>query len=201
MTLETARRVFAALGASLDVLPKWQGADLERLMDARHAATVERVASMVQRRGWDPLAEVSYSVGERGAIDLLATRVDALAVAVFEIKTDLPRIEETIRRHEEKTRLAPKLVKARLGWWPEVVDRFLVMPGDDRLRRIVARHGRAFHGRYPSDSRTIAAWLRDPSTSAGGIWFIAPMRGTRRNELGTRAKRIRRPTAAPREHG
>ena len=39
--IRTLRRVFAALDARIDLLPRWQGAELDRLLDARHAGPTE----------------------------------------------------------------------------------------------------------------------------------------------------------------
>jgi transcriptional regulator with XRE-family HTH domain len=42
--LGVLRRTFAALGARIDLVPRWQGADLGRLVDATHAAMTEALA-------------------------------------------------------------------------------------------------------------------------------------------------------------
>jgi transcriptional regulator with XRE-family HTH domain len=202
MTLDTVARIFAALDASFDAVPRWHGADLERLLDERHAGIVERVARHARDLGWSPIAEITYSeFGERGSIDLVAVRADARIVVVFEMKTDLPKIEETIRRHDEKVRLAPRLVKARLGWWPTVVGRVLVLPEDDRLRRIVLRHETTFRSAYPGTSRAVRRWLREPSGSLAANWFLSAMRGSSRNGGSSLPRRIRRTAGAPAERG
>ena len=192
MTLDAIVRVFEALDASFDTTPRWRGADLDRLLDERHAGLVERVASHVRHVGWDPLAELTYSeFGERGSIDLLALRAGSRRVAVFEMKTDLPRIEETLRRHDVKARLASKLVKARFGWWPLEVGRILVLPEEDRLRRVVLRHETTFRSAYPGTSREARAWLREPDGPLAAIWFLSDTRGARGTGKSARPRRIR----------
>ena len=47
--LDTTRAVAAALGVRLDVRPRWQGADLDRLVNAAHAELHESVASRARR--------------------------------------------------------------------------------------------------------------------------------------------------------
>jgi transcriptional regulator with XRE-family HTH domain len=175
VTLAKARPVFAALGAGLDGQVTWRAGALQRLLDARHAALAEQAGTVLAVDGWQVLPEFTYSeFGERGSIDQLALRPDFQAVAVIELKTDLPGIEETHRRHDEKTRLAPRLVERRFGWTPAVVGRILVMPEDSRLRRIVAAHQVTFGASYPLRGREVRAWLREPAGPCGGVWFLSP---------------------------
>ena len=194
MRLDTARRIFVSLGATLDASPRWRGADLDRLLDEAHAALVEEVARHAERTGWIPLAEVTYSeFGERGSIDLLAARADHRAIAVFEMKTDVPKVEEMLRRHDEKARLAPKIAKARLGWWPECVARVLVLPESDRLRRLLDRHHATLRSAYPASGRAIRRWLLRPTGDLAAIWFISGMRTVPATGRARVTSRVRKP--------
>jgi transcriptional regulator with XRE-family HTH domain len=68
------RRVAETLGARFDTILRWQGADLGRLLDSRHAAMHESMARFLgSLDGWQFEPEVSFSIyGERGIIDILA---------------------------------------------------------------------------------------------------------------------------------
>ena len=106
LSLATVRRVFAAVDARFEARVLWRGAALDRLLDEGHARLVEASVAMLRRDAWDVRVEVSYAVyGERGSIDVLGGRADRRAIVVQEIKTELVRLEETIRKLDEKERL------------------------------------------------------------------------------------------------
>jgi hypothetical protein len=144
--------------------------------------------------GWDVHPELSYSeYGERGSIDLLALRRAERAAAVFEIKVDVASVEGTVRKHDEKVRLAPALVTRTFGWVPRVVARILVLPEDSTARRAVARHSVTFGAAYPASSRDVRAWLRRPAGTLAGVWFLSVKpRGVGRRSRGG-PKRVRGP--------
>src|SRR5262245_32457445 len=65
---ETMRRVFAALDARWDPVVTWRGGDLDRLLDADHAAIVDEVVRRLVALRWNVRVEVTYShFGERGS--------------------------------------------------------------------------------------------------------------------------------------
>ena len=109
----------------------------------------------LRRLGWEVSPEVSYSEwGERGSIDLLGARVERRAMVVEEVKSDLTRAEETLRKLDEKVRLvAGKVGYARLGWRPRTVGRILVLPDTDRARRQVRTHAAVFEAALPARVR------------------------------------------------
>jgi transcriptional regulator with XRE-family HTH domain len=74
VSLGRLRRLATALGARLDADVRWEGPDLPRMLDSRHSAMHEAVASLLSSLdGWTFEPEVSFSVyGERGVIDILA---------------------------------------------------------------------------------------------------------------------------------
>jgi transcriptional regulator with XRE-family HTH domain len=87
--LGTLRRVADTLGARLHTIIRWQGADLGRLLDARHAAMHESMARFLGGLdGWQFEPEVSFSIyGERGIIDILAWHPGRRMLLVIELKT------------------------------------------------------------------------------------------------------------------
>jgi transcriptional regulator with XRE-family HTH domain len=111
------RRVLAVFDAELVLFVRWRGGEVDRLLDRAHAGLGERVSAILSDLGWEVVAEVSYAeFGERGSIDLLAWHAATSTLLVIEIKSELTSIEETLRRHDAKTRLAPKIASDRFGW-------------------------------------------------------------------------------------
>jgi transcriptional regulator with XRE-family HTH domain len=193
VTMDALRRVFAAVGAGFEGQVLWRGPALERLLDARHAALVDASAIRLRRWGWDVTPEVTYSsYGERGSIDLLGARADRRAVVVEEVKSELARIEETLRKLDEKARLIGGAVgRERLGWAPRVVGRVLILPDTDRARRQVAAHAPVFDVALPARGSVLRAWLRDPVESIAGILFVADIDPGRHNAVRTGTQRVR----------
>lgn len=71
--VKAIRRVGEALGASIDVVVRWQGEGLDRLLDAAHAGLVDLFVERLHRAGWVAIVEASFAIrGERGSIDILA---------------------------------------------------------------------------------------------------------------------------------
>lgn len=70
MNVAAIVRTAEALGATLDVVLRWQGGDLDRLLNVRHSQMHESVArSFLNMPGWVIAPEVSFSIyGERGVI-------------------------------------------------------------------------------------------------------------------------------------
>ena len=188
-------------------MPRWKGAELERLLDEDHSVVVATVARRLEAMGWSAELEVTYSeFGERGSIDVLAIRPFLRAVAVIEVKTDVAAAEAIGRKLDEKARLSPRIVMQRWGWQPVTVGRIVVMPDTMRLRRLVARHeviGRMF----PVDAVAIRRWLGNPVGTMAGLWFISESRPQTGSDKRGRAGRrnaglssVVRPTQ-PRQRG
>ena len=195
VTLGTLRAVFRAVGAGFDGNVLWRGPAIDRLIDSRHAALTGGSATRLVHLGWEVLPEVSYSeFGERESIDLLAGRVDLRAVVVEEVKTDLTRLEETLRKLDEKARLVhEKIGHDRFGWRPAVVGRILVLPDTDRARRQVQASAAVLDRALPSRGSAVRAWLREPVGPMAGILFVADITpdGTNAARPGTQRVRMR----------
>jgi len=167
VSLRRIERVLAALDADLDVVVRWRGGSLDRVLDERHAVLVGAVTHVLGSGDWSLLVEVSYSeFGERGAIDLLAWRVADRTLVVVEVKTELTSIEATLRKHDEKVRLAPEIARRRFGGRaPWRVLRLLVLPDLGSSRRRVDEHAAVFDAAYPVRGRAVRAWLRPAGES------------------------------------
>lgn len=179
--LGRVRRLFEAQGGRVRLVPWWNGAAADRLIDERHAALVERVVGLLRARGWDVAVEVSFSeFGERGSIDVLAWHFPTRTVVVCEIKSSIGSLEETNRVLDVKMRLAPKIAYQRLGWRPSVVARLLIVPGTHAVRRVIEAHAGTMGSIYPARSRAVRTWLRRPTGPMAGIWFVSDRRNASR---------------------
>jgi transcriptional regulator with XRE-family HTH domain len=202
VTVATLRRVLAALGLDAEVTVRGLGADVDRVLDERHARLVGATASWLADQGWDTRVEVSYSEwGERGSIDLLAWHAPTRTLLVVEVKTDLASVEATLRKHDEKVRLAAVIASKRLGWRPRIVARLLVLPEESTQRRRVVRHGTILGGAYPARNRAVRTWCRRPDGALAGLLFWADSAASGVTADRGRRERVRAPRIASRERG
>jgi transcriptional regulator with XRE-family HTH domain len=172
VTIDSLDRIAEALGAHLVVELRWQGADLDRLVDGAHAAIVEAVAARLRVAGWAVQPEVSFNhYGDRGSCDLVARHSSTRMLLVVEAKTALGNIQETLRRLDVKARIAPILAE-QLGWpAPTSVARALVILATRTNRRIVERHAETFSV-FPTRGRAATNWLRQPAVRPDALmWF------------------------------
>jgi len=201
LSLATLERVLFCLEAELDLTVRWRGGELDRLLDEGHAAVVGAVTGKLERQGWLVRVETTYAVGrERGSIDLLGFKPEAAALLVGEIKTDITSAESTLRKHDEKVRLAAGIARQRFGWEVRSVSRVLVVPDGTTSRRRIERHDALMRHAYPVRGRELSSWLRAPTGGIGGLLFLPPTTivGGRRDL--TSRRRIRPPVASPAEH-
>jgi transcriptional regulator with XRE-family HTH domain len=190
--LPVVRRMLAALDASVTLDIRWRAGALDRLLDADHALLVGLVAELLRRLGWLIEVEVTYSeYGERGSYDVMAYYPLLGILLVIEVKTDLPSVEATLRKLDEKVRLAPKVATERFGWRPVVVGRLLVMPDDRTLRRRVAAHERVLGTALPHRNVAVKRWLASPVAghALAGLMFVTDSRS--RTAVPTRGGRTR----------
>lgn len=191
LSLRTIRTLFAAVDASYDGVVNWRGGQLDRLLDARHAAIVERVAALLRARGWEVAAEVSFNeYGDRGSMDLLAMHAPEGAALVVEVKSELTAIEDTVRRLDVKVRVAPGVARSRFGSRPSTVSAVLVLPDTTTARAQVQAHETAFRASLPARAVAIRRFLAEPSaeTRVTGILFLPDMNpgGTARGSVSRR---------------
>jgi transcriptional regulator with XRE-family HTH domain len=193
MPVARLRALAAALDADLVITLRWRGGDLDRLLDEGHAAVCGAVASLLSPLGWEVHPEVTFSVyGERGSIDLLAWHAPTRTLLVIEVKTELTSVEETLRRHDTKVRLARGIAVERYGWRPLQVGRLLVLPDTRTNRRRVGRHDGLLLPVYPLRSGALRAWLRQPSRANAGLAFVSMTHLARRGRGPLARKRIGR---------
>ena len=191
VSLDRLRRVARELDADLVIQVRWRGGDLDRLLDEGHAGLVGAVMEWLHRLGWDVRAEVSYSVyGERGSIDILGWHPATRTLLVVEVKTELTSIEEALRKHDEKVRLAPRIAREHLGWDSVGASSLLVLPSQSRSRRRVERHAGVLDVAHPARGGAVRTWLRAPVGRIAGLVFVSP--GNSARALSRKRVRCRR---------
>lgn len=174
-TVHTLRSIVGAVGGEWDPGIRWRGGELDRVIDERHAALVGATVRLLELEGWATRVETTFSVfGERGSIDALAYHPGARLLLVVEVKTVLASVEETLRRHDAKVRLAPSIASERFGWGGVGVARLLVLPDGATPRRRVERHAPVLQRAYPSRGWELRRWLRVPREPISGLLFLSP---------------------------
>jgi transcriptional regulator with XRE-family HTH domain len=207
--LRTLRHVCAALEIRVDLVPRWRGADLDRMLSSRHAVLAESVVEALRRDSpeWQVFPEVSFSIwGERGVIDLLAWHPGRRALLVIELKTELVDVGETLGTMDRKQRLAAQIA-AECGWDAGTVSGWIILAAGRTNERRLATFRSTLRAAYPADARQAGAWLRDPvgSVAALSIWHEAAPRSNQTGSTklgGVQRVRRRSPTATARPaHG
>ena len=196
-SLATVRKIVGAFGLSTELVVHGLGADMDRVLDERHAALLGACSKWLRGLGWTIVAEVSYSEwGERGSVDLLCWHAQTATLLVVEIKTELASVEATLRKHDEKARLGPKLARDRFDWRPQAVGRLLVFPDDRRERARVEAHASVLVGAYPLRGYEARRWCRSPSGPMSGLLFL-PTGGVRPSPGRSQRERVRSPGRTP----
>ena len=205
ITVGRLRRLLAVFDAELVLYVRWRGGEVDRLVDRAHARLGEQLAGLLGDLGWEIAAEVSYSeYGERGSIDIVAFHAATSTLLVVELKSELTSIEETLRRHDAKARLAAKIARERFGWSASSVARLLVLPDERTPRRRVQGYAALFARPYPLRGWALRRWLADPTVGdmgagqsvAGGILFLPSNDGVRPGHRSPPRRRIHGPRRA-----
>jgi transcriptional regulator with XRE-family HTH domain len=173
ITLGSFVRASAVLGAVVDIRLRWNGEQLDRLLDAAHSHLVETVVELLQRHGWDVAVEASFSIwGERGSVDAFAYHAASRTVLVVEVKSVVPDSQATIHGLDRKARLAPQLAADR-GWLAGNVARLLVIGSTPTSRRRIAELAATYDAAFPIRGSNIGRWLRRPRGAISGLLFVS----------------------------
>ena len=194
VTVGSLDRVIAALEADLVVEIRWHGAEIDSLVDEEHAGLVTKTAERLQHAGWITHAEVSFNhFGDRGRCDLVGWHPAQRVLAIFEVKSRLGNLQETLGRQDVKARLG-WLIARQLGFGtPRMVVSVFVLAENGANRRLVTRHAALFR-RYGVRGRAALTWIRRPASAVSGLlWFES----SPRTDQG-RTKRPRGPSRRPR---
>ena len=179
VTLDAIREVAGALDLRVDVVGRWRGGDLDRLLAAGHSALHESVARHLGGlRGWQFASEVSFAhYADRGVIDLLAWHEPTRSLLVIELKTELMDMNELIGTLDRKRRNAAQIARER-GWLvdPSSVSVWVIVVNSSTNRQRAADHATMLRTAYPLDGRAVRSWLREPSGAIGCLSFWANTR-------------------------
>ena len=148
-SMATSQRIVEALDARLVVFVEWRGGELNRLLDADHAALQERWAVCKQgaASSWASGQEVTYNhFGDRGSIDDLAFDAVTGTLLVSELKTGIYDVQRMLAKMDEKERLASDVAR-RFDWDIRRVVGCLVLADTRTNRRRVQQHAGLF-GRF-----------------------------------------------------
>jgi transcriptional regulator with XRE-family HTH domain len=173
-SLRTLRGILLALEARADFDVRWRGGSLDRTIDEGHAALAAVASRSLTGLGWDQVPEVTYNIfGERGSIDILAIHRATASLLVIEVKTELTSIEETLRRLDQKVRLAARIGHERFGAPVATTSSLLVMPDSAAARRQFIRHRDLLDPVFPAGNVAVRRWLRAPAGPLHGRWFLS----------------------------
>lgn len=195
LSLDTVRRVVAALDIRVDLVARWRAGDLDRLMSARHSRLHELVARHLADRlpEWDLNPEVSFSVfGERGIVDLVAWNAAYRSMLLIELKTEIVDVNELIGTFGRKVRLGRAIARER-GWDPAGISGWVIVAPGRVNRERIAAHRSMLRAAFPIDGRGVEAWLRRPigTVSALSLWHNTTV-GSTTADLSP-VRRVRRP--------
>jgi transcriptional regulator with XRE-family HTH domain len=197
MTVAQIRAIGEAIGVTLDLVPRWHGGELDRLLGARHSALHEAVAArFATLPGWRAVPEVTFSIyGERGAIDVLAWHEPTRTLLVVELKTEIVDVQELIATLDRKRRPAPKIAVER-GWRPAVVGTWVILAEGRTNRRRVAAHRTLLRAALPADGHAMNAWLAAPSRPISALSFWPSTGGAGGTSSLAAVRRVRAARAA-----
>jgi transcriptional regulator with XRE-family HTH domain len=170
VSLAILRRIAAVLDIRIDLVARWRGGELDRLLNAGHSTLHESVSAFfADMPGWLRAPEVSFSIdGERGVIDILAFHIPSRSLLVIELKTALVDVNELLGVMDRKQRLAARIAADR-GWQPATVSAWVVFADDRTTQRRLAAHRSVLRAAFPQDGRHMRAWLRDPTGSVRAL--------------------------------
>lgn len=193
LSLAAVRATAKALDVRVELVPRWRGGDLDRLVGAGHSAMHEHMARrLAASPGWVAAPEVSFSLyGERGAVDILAWHEERRVLLVVELKTELVDVQALIGQVDRYRRLAPRIGSER-GWHGAHVSCWVVVADGRMNRRRLAQHAMVLRTAFPTDGRSMPGWLRRPDRPVAALSFMPNDHpGDARRSIAT-AKRVRR---------
>lgn len=172
--LTRTRAVARALDIRLALTAYWHGGEADRLVDRAHASIVEHVIRTLSSMGWEVIPEFTFNeFGDRGSVDVLAWHPIERILLIVEVKATLTDLQDLVASLSKKRRVVPGVARDARGWRPDHVGVLVVVAGTTANRSIVARHAATFGAAFPSRTRTIQTWLRNPRGAISGIWFVS----------------------------
>jgi transcriptional regulator with XRE-family HTH domain len=173
VSIDKLRRIADRLGVRIDLVPRWRGGHLDRLLNRRHTALHEAAIGLVEAApGWQVVSELSFNIrGERGVIDLVGWHPADRALLIGELKSEFVDQGELVATMDRRRRLAILIARER-GWDPRVIGGWVIVADNRTNRRHLAASRRLLRGAFSADGTQMAAWLRMPKASISGLSFI-----------------------------
>ena len=196
-------RIAEVLDISVFIDAKWNGGNVDRLIDRSHASIVEFVVQKLRELDWEVIVEYGFNhFGDRGSVDVLAWHPATRTLLIIEVKSILTDLQATFTSLATKVRVVPMLARRDFGWDIAAVGRLLVMPGSKGNRTIVANHAVTFETLFPRRMPSLRTWLRRPAGPIAGLWFLSSSPGgTARSLRRVRRRRAEGPTRTSRRRG
>jgi hypothetical protein len=196
LSVRIARAIAGAVDLPLGWDIGWQRSEVDRLLDADHAALAARLTRRLEALGWTVRAEMSFNqYGDRGRIDLLAFRPSERILLVIEVKTAIVDAQTMLGSLDMKARVASAVAR-ELGWKARLVVPALVVLDGSTARR----HLRAIDpllNRFDLRGRATLDWLREPFAGPPtGLVFLSKLpdnAGRDVRKAGRRRVRVREP--------
>jgi transcriptional regulator with XRE-family HTH domain len=177
LSIDRLRELAAVVDVRVDVVPRWRGGDLDRLLSGAHSALAESVSrTFGGLPEWVVAPEASFAFyGERGIVDLLAWNAVRRALLVIELKTDVVDVNELLGTLDRKRRLAVRIAEER-GWVSPGNPRpltsvWLIVTGSAANRRRIHAHAALLRAALPTDGRSMRSWLRRPDRVVAALSF------------------------------
>ena len=193
LTVRTARAICAAVDLRLAWDVGWQRQEVDRMLDADHAALGSHVVRRIASWGWTTRAEVSFNhYGDRGRIDVLALHPTRRVLLVVELKTGIVDAGDLLGGLDVKERVAPGVAR-QLGWPPVRVVPAIIVADTTTNRRRVAELG-PLVSRFDCRGRAALGCLRDPEGPAAGLLLLTEVpanAGSDARRAGRRRVRVR----------
>ena len=192
VSTQALRRVAAALDVRLDVSIWMPHGELDRLLNAGHAALHEALAQHLDRLpGWIHAPEVSFAIyRERGVVDILAFHEPTGSLLVIELKTEFVSLEDLLTTMDIRLRHAAKIGRDR-GWQAQSVSAWLVFAESATNRRRVREHAAALGAVFRADGRQMRGWLLKPVGTIRALSFWANFNGTTGKQMDSGRRRVR----------
>ena len=192
ISLAALLRVAEALEIRIDVVPRWRGGDLDRMLNAGHAALHQRVARMFAGTPWLLAPETTFAVyGECGVIDVLAFHPPTGALLIIELKTELVDVQQLMTAVDRYRRLAPRFARER-GWQVRSASVWAALRDTRTNRRRVAEHADVLRTAFPGDGRSVRRWLGSPDRPMSALSFIADGAARPGGATSSGVRRVRR---------
>jgi transcriptional regulator with XRE-family HTH domain len=193
LSIGAVRAIAGALAVRLELLPRWRGGEVDRLLDRAHAAIGEVVIAELRSADFEVLIEYGFNhFGERGSVDIVGWQGSTRALLIIELKSQVFDLQNLHASFGRKARLVPPLLDQERGWAPHSLGRVLVMPSTTVNRSVIERHPQAFGATFPSRTRQIRRWLRSPVGDLAGIWFVRNTAGNDGKCASRATQRVRR---------